>query len=75
MNNLVVKTEMKTSVEKTFKKSPSQTVREELALALARQHYERGNQARSLKMVWRRYAFPQLGICYRTFLNYVRGEI
>lgn len=56
-------------------KSPSQAMREHLALTLALEHYERGNQARSLKMVWRRYAFPQLGICYRTFLNYVRGKV
>lgn len=47
-------------------------VRRTEARRLAMAHYEPGNQARSLKYVWRRYAEPQLGIGYRTFLRYIR---
>lgn len=44
------------------------------ARRIARMHYEQGNQMRSYKQVWERYAGPKLGICYRTFLNYLRCE-
>lgn len=47
-------------------------VRAERARELMRLHYEKGNQARSLKQVWRRYAGPEMGIGYRTFLKYVK---
>lgn len=46
--------------------------RAQRARQIAAQHYEPGNQARSLKQVWRHYARPEMGICYRTFLRYVR---
>lgn len=36
-------------------------------------YYEPGNQARSLKQVWRRFVKPRMGICYRTFLNYKKA--
>lgn len=42
------------------------------ACEIARQHYEPGNQARSLKQVWRRWVNPTMGICYHTFLRYLR---
>lgn len=40
------------------------------AREIAAEHYEPGNQSRSLKQVWRKYAAPELGVCYRTFLRY-----
>lgn len=54
-------------------KSQPQLMRERLARALAERYYERGNQSRSYKYVWRCYALPTLGIGYRTFLRYVKG--
>lgn len=54
--------------------TPSTLIRARAAVELARAHYERGNYARSLRQVWRIYAFPQLGICYHTFLRYLRAE-
>lgn len=42
------------------------------ACEIARQHYEPGNQSRSLMQVWRRWVNPTMGICYRTFLRYLR---
>lgn len=50
----------------------STLVRRSEARRLAMAHYEPGNQARSLKYVWRHFAEPQLGIGYRTFLRYIR---
>lgn len=52
----------------------STLLRKRRAAALARLHYESGNQSRSLKQVWRRYAQPELGICYHTFLRYLKAE-
>ena len=50
----------------------STLLRKRRAVALAHLHHERGNQSRSLKQVWRRYAQPELGICYHTFLRYLK---
>lgn len=38
---------------------------------IAKRHYEPGNHMRCYKEVWRRYVLPKMGICYRTFLNYL----
>lgn len=45
------------------------------AQCIARQHYEPGNQSRCLKTVWRCYVEPELGVGYRTFLNYMKTDI
>ena len=45
-----------------------------MARELMRAHYEPGNQSRSIKYVWRRYALPEMGVCYNTFLRLVRGS-
>lgn len=39
---------------------------------ITRQHYEPERQDRCYKMVWRKYINPVYGICYRTYLNYLR---
>ena len=39
---------------------------------LVKRHYEPGNHMRCYKAVWRRYVYPKTGICYRTFLNYLK---
>lgn len=56
-----------------MKKRTSTLCKERMARELVRTHYEPGNQSRSLKQVWRRYAVPELGVCYNTFLRLVRG--
>ena len=42
---------------------------------LAAQYYEPENHAKCYKAVWKKQIFPQFGICYRTFLNYLKIEI
>lgn len=50
-------------------------VRARAAQKIAAKHFEDGNQAKSLKAVWRRYIYPDLGICYRTFLAYLKLKL
>lgn len=50
---------------------PSTHARARQARRLAAAHYEPGNQARCLKQVWRRWALPEMGISYRTFIRYL----
>lgn len=38
---------------------------------ITEQHYERGNNRRCYKSVWRHYVYPVFGCCYRTYLNYL----
>lgn len=45
--------------------------RMEMIRKLADEFYEEGNQSKCYASVWRSKIFPQYGICYRTFLNYV----
>ncbi len=42
---------------------------------IAALHYEPGNHRRSLKAVWRKYIYPEYGLCYRTFLTYCHTEL
>lgn len=42
---------------------------------LAAQYYEPENHGKCYKAVWKRHIFPQFGICYNTFLNYLKVEI
>lgn len=42
------------------------------AREIAAEHYEQGNQSRCLKQVWRHWARPEMGVCYRTFLRYLK---
>lgn len=37
-------------------------------------YYEPGNQSRCHKSVWRNFVYPEYGICYRTYLSYVRAS-
>ena len=57
----------------TMKKRTSTLCKERMARELVRAHYEPGNQSRSLKQVWRRYAVPEMGVCYNTFLRLIKG--
>lgn len=45
------------------------------AQEIAAKHYEEGNQSKSLKAVWRRYIEPQMGICYASFLAYLKMKL
>lgn len=45
------------------------------AQTIASRHFEKGVQAKCLKAVWRRYVAPTMGICYPTFLAYLKMPI
>lgn len=34
------------------------------------QHYEPENQARCKKQIWKKYIYPEFGMCYETYLKY-----
>ena len=51
------------------KRYKSTLARAEKIKAITALHYERGNQARCYKAVWRHWIEPEFGICYRTYLN------
>ena len=39
---------------------------------LTAKHYERENHSKCYKMVWRKEVYPVYGICYRTYLRYLK---
>ncbi len=45
--------------------------RVKLIKMLTDRYYERGNNARCYKEVWRKYINPIYPMCYRTYLNYL----
>lgn len=45
------------------------------AQKIAAEHYEPGNQAKCYKAIWRRFILPEMGIGYRTFLNYLKMKV
>lgn len=51
------------------KRHKSTLARSEKLKAITALHYEPGNQAKCYKAVWRRWIYPDFGICYRTYLN------
>lgn len=53
----------------------STKTRVQQAQEIAAKYYEEGVQAKSLKAVWRRYVVPQLGVCYPTFLAYLKMKL
>lgn len=54
-------------------KSTLKRIRE--VCAIAREHYEAGNQSKCYRAVWRNFIEPKYGICYRTFLNYINEPL
>lgn len=40
--------------------------------SITSQHYEPENQAKCKKAVWRKHIYPAYGICYRTYLAYLK---
>lgn len=38
---------------------------------ITQRYYEIGNQSKCYRAVWKNYIYPQFGICYRTYLNYI----
>ncbi|MDR2131001.1 MAG: hypothetical protein LBP56_07555 [Odoribacteraceae bacterium] len=57
---------------KRVKRYRSTLLRMEEILSITRERYEPGNQSRCYRAVWRRYIEPRFGICYRTYLAYVK---
>lgn len=41
---------------------------------ITRRYYEPENHRKCKKAVWRRYIEPNFGICYDTYLKYLRAE-
>lgn len=56
------------------KQHKSTLLRAQAVRRLASVYYEPGNQGRCHKSVWRNYVYPEYGICYRTYLKYVRAD-
>lgn len=42
---------------------------------ITRAHHEEGNQSRCYRAVWRRYIAPRYGICYDTYLKYLKEPL
>lgn len=55
------------------KQHKSTLLRAQAVRRLASVYYEPGNQGRCHKSVWRNYVYPEYGICYRTYLKYIRA--
>jgi hypothetical protein len=53
----------------------STLIRARAAQRIAAKHYEVGNQSKCYKAVWRRFVFPNMGICYATFLTYLKLKL
>lgn len=54
------------------KRHKSTIARAKKIRALTALHYEAGNQAKCYRAVWRHWIEPEFGICYRTYLSYLR---
>ena len=50
----------------------STLTRAQMAQRIAAKHYEPGNYSKSLRAVWKNYISPQMGVCYATFLKYLK---
>lgn len=53
----------------------STLIRARAAQKIAAKHYEVGNQSKCYRAVWRRFVFPNMGICYATFLTYLKLKL
>ena len=53
----------------------STKARAKAAQKIAAKHFEDGVQAKSRKAVCRRYIAPNMGVCYATFLAYLKMQI
>lgn len=42
---------------------------------IVRQHYEPERQDRCKAAIWRRYIYPQFGVCYQSFLRYLNTRV
>lgn len=50
-------------------------VRARVIKSIADEYYEKENQAKCHKRVWRKYVYPRFGICYRSYLKYCKVTI
>ena len=39
---------------------------------ITKQYYEPENHAKCYKMVWKKYIYPRFGICYHSYLKYMK---
>lgn len=40
---------------------------------ITNEHYEPGRQDRCLKWVWKRHIYPTFGVCYSSYLGYLKA--
>ncbi len=41
---------------------------------VVKREYETGDQSKCYKAIWRKTIFPELGICYKTMLDYLKKK-
>lgn len=39
------------------------------------EHYEPENHAKCYKMIWKKHIYPAFGMCYDTYLKYLKVEV
>lgn len=49
-------------------------IRAKMIQEFTAQHFEPGRQDRCYAAIWRRYIYPRLGICYMTYLRYLKAR-
>lgn len=55
-----------------LRKTEGYHLRAVIIRSITERHYEPGRHDRCLKMIWRRHIRPQFGICYHTYLRYIK---
>ncbi len=53
----------------------STLMRIETVKEIVAKYYEKGNHAKSLKVVWKAHVYPTLGICFNTFWEYYHYQL
>ena len=52
----------------------STKARIEKVVEIVNREYEAGDQRTMYKAIWRKYIYPEFGICYKTMLDYLRKK-
>ena len=58
-----------------MKRYDSTTLCIERIQQITQKYYEEGSQAKCYRAIWRNYIYPQFGIHYRTYLNYINTPL
>ena len=52
----------------------STKARIERVVEIVKREYEAGDQRKMYKAIWRRFIYPEFGICYKTMLQYLKKK-